>query len=154
MSDYYDREGRPIEMMEWVELMHEDYKRVAETRVGQVYVSTVWLGLNHNWGRGRPLIYETMAFGPGSWSELLCERYSTEAEALAGHERAVALARRRHHGWTKHTRDELRREKKDYLRLLDQEARGELGDGELGEMNAALLAMARMRRERPVRPVE
>lgn len=153
MSDYYDREGRPIEQDEWIELFGRDnwdYKRVAATEVGQIHVSTVWLGMDHNWGGGPPLIFETMAFGPGSWSELLAARYSTEAEARAGHQQAVALARRRNHGWVKHTRDERRERMKDYLRLLALEAAGELGEGTLGEMNRALLALHRMRSE-PVR---
>lgn len=51
-------------------------------------ISTVWLGINHNWsGVGDPIIFETMIFdndisGP---SDLRCERWSNEHQALAGH---------------------------------------------------------------------
>lgn len=62
--------------------------RVARTTVGESDVSTVFLGLDHNWGDGRPLIFETMVFG-GKYDQE-CERYSTEAEAVAGHARWVA----------------------------------------------------------------
>ncbi|HYE77547.1 MAG TPA: hypothetical protein VEI97_06150 [bacterium] len=50
-----------------------------------VQVSTVFLGLDHQWDDSRPpLIYETMTFGyegDGGWQL----RYSTREEALAGH---------------------------------------------------------------------
>lgn len=61
---------------------------------GGVRVSTVFLGLDHAHGGGPPLLFETMIFrDPGGWSEDYCERYTTAAEALAGHARAVELAR-------------------------------------------------------------
>ena len=56
------------------------------------FVSTVWLGLNHQYGDGPPLIFETMVFG-GDGDSRECERYSTEAEALAGHKAMVARLR-------------------------------------------------------------
>lgn len=50
------------------------------------WVSTVWLGLNHAFGAGPPVIFESMVFDTrDSMGEVDCERYSTEAEALAGH---------------------------------------------------------------------
>jgi predicted cobalt transporter CbtA len=50
-------------------------------------VSTVWIGIDHRFGDdGPPLIFETMVFNRAEgWGELDCERYSTEAEAVAGH---------------------------------------------------------------------
>ena len=63
-------------------------KRVAYTDIpGKGYVSTVWMGLDHNFRDGPPLIFESMYFGGGDEEDQ--ERYSTEAEALAGHERMV-----------------------------------------------------------------
>ena len=52
-------------------------------------VSTVFLGLNHQFGDGPPLIFETMIFSPGPLDQE-CWRYSTESEALVGHAAAVA----------------------------------------------------------------
>lgn len=65
----------------------QDQKRVAETTLPNGrWVSTVWLGLNHQYGDGPPLIFETMVFpNQKDMGELDCDRYSTEAEALAGH---------------------------------------------------------------------
>lgn len=87
----YDRAGRPITMEQWAELRREDsYKRVAETTVGDSWVSTVWLGLDHGWRSARPIIFETMVFrGPLDQEQ---ERYSTEEEALAGHYAMVKRA--------------------------------------------------------------
>lgn len=81
-SMYYDRSGQPIGMMEWATEM-EGNRRVAADEVDGVRVSTVWLGLDHSFGGGCPLIFETMVFGGPLDMEQ--DRYSTEAEAIAGH---------------------------------------------------------------------
>jgi hypothetical protein len=67
-----------------------DYKIVKQDKLANgVFVSTVWLGLDHNYGfNNRPLIFETMVFGPGDHSED-CLRYSTEEEARLGHKMIV-----------------------------------------------------------------
>lgn len=94
MIRYYDRQGKPIaNMLEWAKLMGDPaYQRVRHTQInGEVRVSTVWLGLDHNMmGDGPSLIFETMVFGGEHDQEM--ERYSTEEEACAGHERMVDLA--------------------------------------------------------------
>jgi hypothetical protein len=54
-----------------------------------VTVSTVFLGLDHNWGDGPPILFETMIFG-GERDEYQ-ERYSTWGEAEEGHQRAIEL---------------------------------------------------------------
>lgn len=88
---YYDRQGNPITGQEWTEQFGQmEDRRVAETTVGEVWVSTVWLGLDHNW-TGPPMIFETMVFG-GPYHEHM-HRYSTETQALAGHDQMVTLVR-------------------------------------------------------------
>lgn len=81
-----------MSMEEWaVKHGDLDYKVLARTEVGSWTVSTVWIGINHNLsGQGPPLIFETMVFRPGDWSGEYCERYATQAQARAGHDRAVA----------------------------------------------------------------
>lgn len=89
---YYDRDGIPIDEDAWSRLRaNYAYKRVARTTITDAAdptktydVSTVWLGLDHAFGMGPPLIFETMVFGEGS-SDLECERYSTEKQAREGH---------------------------------------------------------------------
>ena len=87
-NPYYDKDGEPITFQEYVN-RDQEYKRVAETTVvdGR-WVSTVWLGLDHNYGDGKPLIFETMVFKSertlgGSYEYQV--RYHTEEEALIGH---------------------------------------------------------------------
>ena len=96
----YDKAGLPITAEEWGKLRHDEdgglsaYARIGETNIadGLVWVSTVWLGIDHGFGRtSAPLIFETMIFG-GRYDE--CQwRYATRAEAEAGHERVVEALR-------------------------------------------------------------
>jgi hypothetical protein len=91
MSEHYDRQGNAMTLMEWAKSFETDKRRVAETTLlnGRL-VSTVWMGLNHQFGNGPPLIFETMVFGSKEdMRDLDCDRYSTEAEAIAGHARMV-----------------------------------------------------------------
>ena len=91
MSIYYDKSGAPIDMLTWASLFEDHANRqIARTVIGDVCVSTVWLGMNHSFGSGPPLIFETMVFGGALDEE--CERYHTEAEALHGHEEMVKRA--------------------------------------------------------------
>lgn len=102
MLGYYDRAGQPISLDEFVELSRDlnarDRKHVARTRVtdpeGREYeVSTVWMGADHQYVPGGPiLIYETMVFGPQPWANQ-CWRYSSDEEAGRGHARVVEAVR-------------------------------------------------------------
>ena len=58
---------------------------------GGVHVSTVFLSLNHAFGQGPPVLFETMIFG-GPHDDYQ-ERYTTVEEAREGHRRAVELAK-------------------------------------------------------------
>ena len=89
--EYYDKQGNPLTHDEYFALLETigpDYKRVALTKVGEITVSTVWLGMNHQLGYGEPLIFESMVFGWGD--KELMERYSTLEEAEEGHKALVA----------------------------------------------------------------
>lgn len=95
-SRYYDVDGNPLEMLEWAAKFEgrgdpTDHSwKIGFDEEGDVSVSTVWLGLDHQYGDGPPLIFETMIFG-GEHDQYQ-ERYSTKEEAIAGHKRACALA--------------------------------------------------------------
>jgi hypothetical protein len=71
----------------WMEKARQE-RVVSQTMVGDVKVSTVFLGLDHGWNEARPLIYETMVFGGPLDEEQ--ERYSTREEAEAGHAAMIA----------------------------------------------------------------
>ncbi len=102
----------PRGTLEWARLFERnlDYRRVAESTLPNgIRVSTVWLGLDHSFSAvGPPVIFESMAFAAelshrdetkmtfldgkehvlaafDYHEELDCDRYSTEAQALAGH---------------------------------------------------------------------
>lgn len=59
-----------------------------------VRVSTVFLGLDHQWGDGPPVLWESMVFG-GPHDGEMC-RYTSRAAALAGHREMCARALRVH----------------------------------------------------------
>lgn len=87
----YDRDGVQIDMVQW-SLLFEDkaYCRVAFDEIEGVSVSTVWLGIDHNfYGDGPPLIFETMIFGRELDQEQW--RYATEYDARVGHQKACDL---------------------------------------------------------------
>lgn len=66
-------------------------RRVAKTDISSdVCVSTVFLGLNHNWSDSKKLlVFETMVFGGDYDGEM--ERCSTWEEAVEMHQRMVEL---------------------------------------------------------------
>ena len=95
MLRYFDRDGNAITQERWGALLGVDnYHRVAFGQVTfdgeQLVVSTVWLGIDHNFSRGkhRPHIFETMVFGDCDFDQD-CVRYSTEQDALEGHRRTM-----------------------------------------------------------------
>lgn len=81
---------------------------VKQEHVGNWYVSTVFLGLDHNWGDRnapdyKPILFETMIFwqptdenkkNDHEWMDEYQERYHTWDEALAGHAVAVEVAKK------------------------------------------------------------
>lgn len=84
MVGFYNWDGKPISMWEWVALF-ERPRHVADTHLDEVRVSTVWLGSDHNFSStGPPLIFETMVFGGPLDEEQV--RYATLEQARAGHD--------------------------------------------------------------------
>lgn len=95
VMDYFDRDGKPmpddwhdtkVHGRKYSDSYHTG-KRVARTVVGEITVSTVWLGLDHDFNTGVPIIFETMTFGD-PWNNEM-ERYSTEEDAIRGHLRVL-----------------------------------------------------------------
>lgn len=100
-SPYYvlDDNGDPVQALTamtwalWFEnSVGDDRRRVAcdELPDGR-YVSTVFLGIDHNHSRsGPPILFETMVFDKEGNDNGEQWRYSTRAEALAGHADVLA----------------------------------------------------------------
>lgn len=94
------------DIMKWARWFHTADRHVAVSHVNGWRVSTVFIGIDHNFiNGGPPELFETMIFpavdSKYSLSETLdlglahsdlCERYSTWEEAEAGHRKAVKLA--------------------------------------------------------------
>lgn len=94
MELYYDFDCEPCSRERWVELFSLDERIVDQTAIGHDYVvSTVWLGLDHAFSGGPPLIFETMVFdttGNGKLGEEKdIQRYSTWEQAETGHNAMV-----------------------------------------------------------------
>lgn len=102
-DDKWILEGRKVkrvDLMTWARWFEtaRDERIVKQETIGDHWISTVFLGLDHQYGDGPPLIFETMAFkrGPeteGVGEEVLTERTSTYDEAEAAHERACQHVR-------------------------------------------------------------
>jgi hypothetical protein len=83
---YYVLEGhetRQVDPETWAVALSKTDRHVADEMVGDVRISTVFLGIDHNFGGGIPLLFETMVFG-GELDQSQ-DRYSTWNEAEAGH---------------------------------------------------------------------
>lgn len=93
-----DGEPTPVDMETWARWFEQNIatRVVAKTYIGDdVQVSTVFIGIDHNWsGQGDPLVFETMIFG-GLWDEYQW-RYTLRTEAQARHDAIVAALRAGH----------------------------------------------------------
>ena len=97
MSGNYilDDNGRPVlelDVVKWDEwyAISMPQRQVAKTDVSNKYVSTVFLGMDHNWGgAGPPILYETMVFSGELEDDLDMDRYETREQAVHGHEAMV-----------------------------------------------------------------
>ena len=86
--------------------MSEADRHVKKEYIGDYWVSTVFLGIDHNWGAGNPILFETMVFDNGRSETLLggseyhptidnyFQRYSTWEQAEDGHDAIVREIRK------------------------------------------------------------
>lgn len=92
--EYYILRGHkaiPVSLDEWGNWFTKADRKVEVTKVGDITVSTVFLGLDHNFSKeGPPMIFETMTFGD---DEERCRRYSTWDEAVQGHKEIVSVVK-------------------------------------------------------------
>lgn len=74
---------------EWGMWMCGRNKIVEQSQVGEIKVSTVFLGMDHSFSGGDPTFFETMIFG-GPLDQNMW-RYRTWEEAVTGHAEALKL---------------------------------------------------------------
>ena len=80
------------DLLTWARWFETAERHVAETWVTpEIRVSTIFLGLDHQWGDGPPLLWETMVFHEGAGMKMW--RWSTYHEAEQGHEGIVEKMR-------------------------------------------------------------
>lgn len=88
MNYILDDAGEPVvepDVLKWAKWFEEfANRRVALDEIGDVRVSTVFLGMDHNFDdKGPPILWETLV-GGGPLDEEM-DRYTSKASALAGH---------------------------------------------------------------------
>lgn len=95
LRPYYfdlDAKGNPVPTSLWGWAYFCEFQRerriIARTEIGEIAVSTVFLGMDRSWFQGPPVTFESMIFGGPFDNEQ--QRYVTKAEALAGHADLVA----------------------------------------------------------------
>lgn len=93
-----DDEGNPIpcpDLIEWAKWFENSNNRqLKKDLVGKYWVSTVFLGLDHNFLEGEPILWETMIFSESEDQnkyEGYQERYITKKEAIEGHQKAIEM---------------------------------------------------------------
>lgn len=80
------------DMLTWARWFENAQRRVAWTSIAPgVDVSTVFLGLDHSFGGGQAVLWETLVFGGPLDGEM--DRYTSRAAAEAGHAAMVERAR-------------------------------------------------------------
>jgi len=77
-----------IEAAEWLE-NNPERKAVKQEHIGDIFISTVFLGLDHAWDSDIPVLWETMIFG-GEHDQYQ-DRYTSHEDALEGHQIALNL---------------------------------------------------------------
>jgi hypothetical protein len=91
MSDNYILEGHKAipctDLLEWAKQFGSIDRHVADETIEGIRISTVFLGLNHSFGCGPPLLFETMVFGGILDNEM--DRYTTWEQAEEGHKQMV-----------------------------------------------------------------
>ena len=83
-----DGEPREADLMTWATWFESADRIIARTEQGGVMVSTVFLGVDHNFSpEGAPVLWETMVIGGPLDGEQ--EYYTSVAAAQDGHEKTV-----------------------------------------------------------------
>jgi hypothetical protein len=78
---------KEVDLMTWAKWFEQADRCVAKDTINGVYISTVFLGLDHSFGSGPPLLFETMVFGGPLDQEQ--KRYSTWEESEIGHKKMI-----------------------------------------------------------------
>jgi hypothetical protein len=93
MKNYILKGRTPVEepdIITWAKWFEKADRNVKRTTLPDgVLVSTIFLGLDHNFLNGAPILFETMIFG--GEHDQWCDRYETWEQAEAGHQNAIEM---------------------------------------------------------------
>ena len=88
-----DENNKPVESSAIEYLMWEEEnptKRIVkQDNIGDIRISTVFLGLDHSFISDKPILWETMIFG--GEQDQYQKRYTSYEDALTGHQKALDL---------------------------------------------------------------
>lgn len=105
MHYIFDQETKTVrethDTKEWAQYFEIANRRVGYDEVNDYIISTVFLGLDHGFGQGEPLLFETMIFDKkqpvkgmnGSYESVYMMRYTNYDEAFATHQHMVERLR-------------------------------------------------------------
>lgn len=79
------------EYFAWLSGPGEECRIIKQNHVGDIFISTVFLGLDHGFGSDIPILFETMVFGGVYDQERV--RYATYEEAEQSHKETVEKIR-------------------------------------------------------------
>jgi hypothetical protein len=82
---------QPTDMLTWAAWLEQADRQLAQTQIGTVRVSTVFLGLDQRRLGQTPILWETLVFGGPLDGTMY--RYETRQQAHAGHEELVSRVR-------------------------------------------------------------
>lgn len=86
-----DEDKKPVPCLVTEAGFDSPHRRVAMDKLSDGgRISTVFLSLNHSFGSGPPLFFETMVFGKDSYRDIYCRRYETWEQAEEGHKEILA----------------------------------------------------------------
>ena len=84
-----------MDLMKWGEWMEKRDRIIKQEYVGKIFISTVFLGIDHAFGVGKkPILFETMIFKDQKNQDYQT-RCATYDEALKMHKKAVKLVKKR-----------------------------------------------------------
>ena len=97
LGKYILKKGKPVlehDLLIWARWIEEHQKqcRIGFFRAGKMWVSTLFLGVDHNYSNeGSPILWETMISGGKHDGKMW--RHTSLAAARAGHRRAVEMVK-------------------------------------------------------------
>jgi hypothetical protein len=92
MDNYILVDGKPViepDIQKWGQWLKTADRILKQDTIGNVQISTVFLGMNYNFGYGPPVLWETMIFG--GVHDRYQGRYTSREGALEGHAMAIMV---------------------------------------------------------------